>query len=286
MQFKLLARRILYKLFTLVPFKQLDPAKVNIDVVIMAIRKDLVILPLCIEGIRNSVQHPISAIYIVSPEDPEIQDFCKRSGTVFVNESTLLGYTPKDMNIVTGKHKTNRSGWLFQQLLKLSGRIGENRYYLCIDADHILLQPHTFLTSDSRFVFYQSSELHVPYYRNIHQLMKGQVSTSSMLSYVSHKMIFDKELLQGLRDKISKLHQKDWDKAIIDNLDLNEDAGFSEFELYGNYVQNNLKRQRPWRQALLNYNQLLSYQQLKETYGAHYSSATFPKWLSDSTIKS
>lgn len=279
-----LIRRISYKLFSLLPLPQLKPAAIDIDIVIMAIRKDLKILPLCIEGVRNCIPHNISAIYIISPEDAEIKKFCEESGLVFVNEGTVLGYTPKEMNIITGTHRLNRSGWLFQQLLKLSGKVGSNRLYLCIDSDHILLNPHTFVTPEGKTVFYQSSEYHQPYVANIKKLTRGKVSTSSLLSYVSHKMLFDKNLLQGLREEIAQSNNTTWDQAIIDNLDREEDAGFSEFELYGNYVKAANKHLRPWNQLLLGYNKIVSYSDLQKLYGSKYDSVTFPEWLSKQTV--
>jgi hypothetical protein len=38
-----------------------------IDIVILAIEKDLETLPYVIEGVRRNINHPVSNIYIVSP---------------------------------------------------------------------------------------------------------------------------------------------------------------------------------------------------------------------------
>ena len=48
------------------------------DVVIPIIAKDLRILPLCLEGVRRCVAHPIKQIYIVAPSQPEIIEFCDK----------------------------------------------------------------------------------------------------------------------------------------------------------------------------------------------------------------
>lgn len=158
----------------------------EIDVVIPVIEKDLDILPLCLEGVKHCVPHPIRETYIVAPSSDRIEAFCQEHGTTFVEESSVLGYGPRSIDYsVNG---TNRAGWIFQQLLKLSGRIGTAPYFLVIDADHILVRRHTFLDNCGRTVFYMSKEFHPPYYRSIESLLG--MPYGETLSYVDHKMLF------------------------------------------------------------------------------------------------
>ena len=157
-------------------FPPLVPSQQKIDVVIPIVAKDLHILPLCLEGVRQQVSHHIKDIYIVAPAEQDIVKFCETNNLHFVDETSVLGFSPKELNIViTNPDGTtrNRSGWLFQQLIKLSGKVGTCQHYLCIDADHVLIRPHVFLTDDNKTVFYMSYEEHKPYYENIHKLMPG-----------------------------------------------------------------------------------------------------------------
>ena len=179
-------RKIRYRLFSWKKFPELVPADVDIDVVIPVVEKDLRILPLCLQGVRRNVAHNIKNIYIVSPDNVAIRDFCNKNELVFVEGSSVLGYKPRKQNLITDD-RLDRSGWLYQQLLKLSGNVGTCRYCLCIDADHILIRPHVFLTDDKKTVFYMSYEEHLPYYEMNHRLFPSMELAS--LSYVSHIML-------------------------------------------------------------------------------------------------
>jgi len=49
-------------------------------------------------------------------------------------------------------------------------------------------------------------------------------------------MIFNKNILTELKQKIEKMHNCKWDEAIIKYNDYSSNSGFSEYELYGNYI--------------------------------------------------
>ena len=112
-------RKIRYRLFSWWWFPDLEPSKEPIDVVIPIIAKDLHILPLCLEGVRKCVAHPIQEIYIVAPAQQDILDFCKEHRLQFVDETSIFGFSPKELNLQYISEKSevrDRSGWLFQQL--------------------------------------------------------------------------------------------------------------------------------------------------------------------------
>lgn len=271
-------RKIRYRLFAWRRFPQLVPKQEPIDVVIPVTVKDLHILPLCLEGVRKCVAHPIEQIYIVSPEKPEVIRFCKDHDLQFVAENDIFGYSPQSLDIMVQDGQgnvLNRSGWLFQQLVKLSGKVGTCRHYLCIDADHVLIRPHVFLTDDDKTVFYMSYEEHQPYYDNIRKLLPGL--PLDRLSYVDHKMLFDKEQLEALHRALSEHAKCPWVDAIVDSYDRQCLSGFSEFELYGNFVTE--KVQRPWLQKRLPYKRLAGYAELQRKYSRSRWSLTFPDYM-------
>lgn len=278
-------RKIRYRLFAWCRHPRLVPAQEPIDVVIPIIAKDLHILPLCLEGVRSQVSHPIQNIYIVAPSQPEIIQFCRERQLEFVDEQTVFGFSPSSLQLqVTlpdGRVK-DRSGWLFQQLVKLSGRIGTCRHYLCIDADHVLIRPHVFLTEAGQTVFYMSYEEHQPYYDNIRRLMPEL--QLAVLSFVDHKMLFDKEQLQTLHTALEQRTGQTWTEAIINSYDRRCEAGFSEFELYGNFVTE--KVLRPWLQKRLPYTKLADYDTLRRKYASSRWSLTFPDYMRQNQNKS
>lgn len=273
-------RKIRYRLFAWRHFPELKPSQEPIDVVIPLVAKDLRIFPLCLEGIRHCVPHPIKDIYIVAPPQDEVIQFCQANGLVFVDESTVFGFNPKEINLkVNWSDGTikDRSGWFFQQLLKLSGKVGTCRYYLCIDADHVLIRPHVFLTEDSKTVFYQTYEYHQPIIDHLHRFLPELQLDN--LSYVDHKMLFDKEQLKVLQETISKRWGKPWLDAAIESYDrsLATPSAFSEFEIYGNFVKDKIRR--PWLQKALRYSKLADYDTLCKQWSGSRWSLTFPEYM-------
>lgn len=255
-----------------VPAPTIEP----IDVVIPIIEKDLQILPLCLEGIRHCVQHSIKDIFIVAPKNENIIAFCQQHHLTYIDESIVLGITPKDVAVkfISPDNKTviDRSGWLFQQFLKLSANIGSCENYLCIDADHILIRPHVFLSDKGIPIFYTSTEHHRPYYKMIHQLL-GDIKLTP-LSYVAHKMLFNKNEVAALKTAITAHTRESWMNAIIKHYDAHTISGFSEFETYGNFVKHKILL--PWQQHALAYQKIAGYQELAKRYRHRYRAITFP----------
>lgn len=271
-------RKIRYRLFAWKRFPQLQSSAEAIDVVIPIVGKDLRILPLCLEGVYHCVAHPIQQIYIVAPAQDEIVCFCEEHGLQFVDEREVLGFGPKELNLQilhADGSQSNRSGWLFQQLIKLSGRVGTCQHYLCIDADHVLIRPHVFLTQDNKTVFYMSYEEHQPYYDNIHRLLPDLVLDK--LSYVDHKMLFDKPQVERLHQALTQGTGLSWTDVVLKSYDRSSFAGFSEFELYGNFVVD--KVQRPWLQKRLPYKKMADYDTLQRQWSRSRWSLTFPDYM-------
>lgn len=272
-------REFRYRLFSWRHYDEIPPLQEEIDVVIPITKKDLHILPLCLEGVRRFVNHPIRQIYVVARESEEVTSFCKEQGLVFVEETTVLGFGPKDMKLyIAGSKDLDRSGWLFQQLLKLSGKVGTCNNYLCIDADHVLIHPHTFMSADGKTVFYMSYEEHLPYYDNIRRLLPGLKLAS--LSYVDHKMLFNRNHLSELHRALEangSIEGKTWVEKIMNAYDRNVYSGFSEFETYGNFVRE--KHLRPWLQKRLSYKKLTDIDTLIRKYGRSRWSITYPAYM-------
>lgn len=276
-------RRCFYQIFKIFvrSFKTMPKANTTekIDIIIPVIEKDLHILPLCLEGIRKCINNHIDNIYIVAPHNENIIEFSKRNNLTYIDELSVLGYSADSLKLMIN-NIGDRSGWLFQQLIKLSGNIGDNRYFIVIDSDHILIRPHTFLTLDNNPVFYMSHESHYPYYENYKRLF-GYFPFST-LSYVSHKMIFDKEELKKYHAEIEKKHPNlgRWDKIIRTLYNKNELSGFSEFECYGHFYSKE-KIRFPWFQQALYYKQIDSYVELKKRYERKCLSLTFPAYFNN-----
>lgn len=269
-------RSFLYNLYPDVAMP-LIPSKRPIDIIIPLVEKDLDIFPLCLEGIRHNVLNLIKNIYIVAPDNARIKVFCHNNGLIFIDENTVLGYSVKDLDYITSSGM-NRNGWLFQQYIKLSGNIGTCDDFVTIDSDHILLSPHVFVTDDNRYVFYRSSEFHLGYYL-INNRLLGKLKIPT-LSFVAHKMVFNKKFLFDLKSKIKDYTGMEWDRAILAKLDRNDTSSFSEFEIYASSVSKKLYVSMLWNQLQLKRSERMSYDELQKKY-VGFLSVTFPEYLTN-----
>jgi hypothetical protein len=206
----------------------------KIDVMIPAIEKDLETLPFVIDSVRKQVKHPIGRFLIVSPNSQKMKQLCKKKDCTFVDENTVLPITKK--NIHYSSTKWDRSGWLFQQLLKLSGdSLCSQDYYLVIDADTVLIRPHVFRTAGNRPIFYYR-KWSQPEYFNTYTKLLGR-RPSSPTSFVTHYMLFKRSKVSQLKRAIEAKHHTSWYTAILRSINKKKQFGFSEFETYGNFLR-------------------------------------------------
>lgn len=204
----------------------------SIDIIIPTIDKDYILLQLNIESIRINLRNNIGNIFIISKSNEELLLFCKRNDINFIDENKVLGYN-KD-KIKYNVNGLDRSGWIFQQLLKLAGdQISVSDDYLVIDSDTILLNEHNFKQND-KYVLFQSTEWHKPYFKTYRKIFGYKIK--SRLSFVSHMMIFNKKILKRMKEEIEIKNNKKWDESIISLINQNELSCFSEYETYGNYL--------------------------------------------------
>ncbi|SDG54441.1 hypothetical protein SAMN04488542_1578 [Fontibacillus panacisegetis] len=209
-----------------------ESSRTQIDVLIPAIEKDLETLPHVIDGIRKQVRHPIGQIMIVAPNRERIVELCRRKNCRFVDENKVLPITKKNINYRSKKWE--RSGWLFQQLLKMNGdTLGNSDYFLVIDADTVLITPHVFTEGD-KTIFYCRNWSQPEYFRTYRKLLGKNPSSRS--SFVTHYMLFNKSKLAQLKRRIESKHQKSWYSAIMSSMDKSKQFAFSEFETYGNFL--------------------------------------------------
>ncbi|SDX80648.1 DUF6492 family protein [Paenibacillus sp. CF384] len=204
----------------------------RIDVLIPAIEKDLSTLPYVIDAVRKQVKHPIGRFMIVAPNRVRMRNLCKRKRCTFVNENRVLPITKRNINYRSKKWE--RSGWMFQQLLKMGGdRLCTSKYFLVIDADTILIRPHVFRTG-KKTLFYTRSWSQPEYFRTYRKLMGKRAASPT--SFVAHYMLFEKAKLRQLKRTIAAKHGMSWYSAILRKMDKTKQFAFSEFETYGNFL--------------------------------------------------
>ncbi len=226
--------------------KRQTGSRTTIDVLIPAIEKDLRTLPHVIDGVRRHVKHPIGQIIVVAPPSSKIRQLCARKKCRFVNENRVLPITKSAIGKRIGQRK--RAGWIFQQLLKLSGTsLCRHRFYLVIDADTVLIRPHLF-RQNQQTIFYCRSWSRKEYFNTYRRLMKSKAT--SPRSFVTHYMLFDKAKLAHLKRTIAAKHNMPWYSAILKSINKSKSITFSEFETYGNFLYSRYRSQMVHRSAL------------------------------------
>lgn len=248
-------------------------ADIAIDILIPAIEKDIRTLPLVVEGVRKNVFQKIQNIYVISNSEI-IKKLCYDIDCDFINEDNVLPIRKCDIDYkVNGK---DRSGWIFQQFLKLYGdSICESENFLVIDADTVLIRPTVFNTANITTFFY-SDEFNVTYFRCLEKIFHQK--PTSFRSYVSHMMLFNREVLYGFRKQIENIHEKSWYDAILESMEKNHIAAFSEFESYGNYFRQKWPyaiSHRYWHNKQLQLSAIDNLEDLEKKYCDKYRSLSF-----------
>ena len=204
---------------------------VPLDIVQVTASKDAEMLEQSLLSVKKHLRHPLGMFFIVSPEDAALRAIAEKHGALFRDEREVFGF---------GKEKTpyrfkdqDRSGWLFQQLLKLNADSFVNtEHYLVLDADTVFLKPRVFLF-EGKTIFDHSNEHHAAYYRTYRKLFGQPVR--SPVSFVAHCMLFQKSVLAEMKRILEARHGKIWYEAILDACDYDDISGFSEYETYGNF---------------------------------------------------
>ena len=221
-----------------------EPYHTSIDVLIPAIERDLNVLEYCITNLRKHSLNPIGNIYIVAPNTSLIKKFAVLNSCQYVDERTVSSVMKSKIDYKFDIF--DRSGWLFQQILKLNwNKVSKNKYCLIFDSDTILTSPHLFV-NDNIIRFNCSDEYHKAYFETFNKMFGFKANYN--LSFVSHYMLFERETTRMMKSEIENYSGLNWEEAILKYCNYNNISGFSEYETYANYM---LKRHR--RMMKINY---------------------------------
>jgi len=214
-----------------------------IDVVIPCVRKDLLTLEKCIEGIRKNGKN-IRRVIVLSKEP-------LTSSAEWFDENTF-SFTRHDLavEIFHGDVQqaeefiaspNTRISWIYQQLLKFYvpftiPDISSN--VLILDADVIFLNPVEFTNSTGGPYFIPAREYIVPYFQHAAKLLPGLRRVYAQHSGIAHHMLFQRPILEDLFQLITTQHQTEPWRAICRCIDINElyRSCMSEYEIYFNFV--------------------------------------------------
>ena len=210
----------------------------KIDVVIPSAEKDHHVLSLTIESVRRFVRHPVNRIYVVSPDTAKARNFINQDNISYIRDDDVID---RGNNFYEYFYKgIDRSGWLKQQFIKISAdKFCEMENYLVVDSDTIFLRPITFYRNN-QYVMHVSESYHPPYHELLAKILELQ--RTSILSFISHYMLFNKQIIREMKNEIESHTGLYWDEAIMKHISRNTISPFSEYETYGNYLFNKYRR--------------------------------------------
>jgi hypothetical protein len=249
----------------------------KIDVVILTLPKDFELLGKVVQSL-DKLKHPINKIFIIAPDNATIKDYCTKNNLHFVDERSLLGYGKDSIHYMV--NGANRNGWIFQQLLKWSGdKFCEMEDYFIIDSDTIISSPFSLIEKDA-FIFYQNEEWHQPYFKAFKHLFG--YPTRNKLSFTSHMMIFNREMLRLIKKELETKHGKSWDQAYLSTIDEHEASCVSDYDNYANWVLCNFPErtlERPLYNKAFSRKDLEYIENNMATFGKKYKTISFHSYI-------
>ncbi len=215
-----------------------------IDVIIPCHHKDIPILNLCIDGIRENGES-IGRIIVVSShpytDQAEWFDEAQFPFTKLDVASRLMG-KPQLAEFYLNL-ETSKAGWIYQQLLKLYAPFiipDLSSNVLVLDADTVFLHPVSFLDEEGNGLYNPSHNECFAYHNHMHKLLP-EINALPKLSGVCHHMLLQRAVLEDLFSLVETAHQKPFWHAFIDSS--KPKHGFnicapSEYEIYFHFVFN------------------------------------------------
>lgn len=234
----------------------------NADVIIMVTKKNIDTLKMMVPYVK----HNISAgnIFVVASKSlkTEIE---KIPHVIFQDEDHVVegmsfSAVAALMQEISGV--TNRTGWYFQQFLKLGWAYQcQNNYYIVIDADTFPLNKIDFTNQQGQYLFTQKAEYNKPYFDTLYNLFDGTLVKQGDFSFVAEHMAFDCLMTKEMLKEIVSRHPERGNtfySVILHSINKEDllKSGFSEFETYGTFVMTRypqkaqLRRLRTLREAV------------------------------------
>jgi hypothetical protein len=237
------------------------------------------VLQLTIESIRKYVANPLETLWILTPRaSTAVRAMAGRTGCRVVDDSFILPFPKRLKRLIV--RDTDRSGWLYQQLLKLCLNEALNiQDCIVVDADTVFIRPCAWHTN-GRMILRCSDELHRPYY-DVYERLLGE-QTQRNISFVAHNMLFNRDTVARLKRAIESYCGTDWASAILNRIDWSEPSGFSEYETYGHYLYSHNPQNVSltyWNNLALARKAIEPLRNLSMRYSSVYESISFHHYL-------
>ena len=202
------------------------------DILFLCHEKDIDSLKYALKYAKKNVVG-YRKIFLLSKEN----FFPNNKDLTFVNEN-IFPFSKEDMKKYVSQ---KRAGWYYQQFLKLyflkvmKKKVLDN--ILIIDADTIFLKKTKFFQKGKALYNFEIG-YHQPYY-SVMQKVFGFSRQKENLSGITHHIIFQRKYLDKIFEIGSKKGKVELWKNVLNNVDPETISGFSEYDLYFNYMLKN-----------------------------------------------
>jgi hypothetical protein len=204
----------------------------EIAVFIPIAKKDFGVVSEAVTSLRTNLLNPISRVVICGQDCSELREICSDLDCELVDEDALSPIPKRDISITV--NGVDRSGWIFQQLLKLNVfECMEEKFTLIWDSDTCLIQEMCF-QSRSQSVIEYLPDYHAPYFEAAAYLLGDLPEFGYGLT--CHKLLVNRFHMNDMKSQIEKNCGKEWHHAVMESLDFNEESSFSEYALYSLYM--------------------------------------------------
>jgi hypothetical protein len=212
-----------------------DTSPKEVDIVYVVHEKDFGKLNKSIASLKFIKNVSIKTIFIISNNSRKIQTLIYDHRATAIDDNSILGFAIDRYPYPTEKNLPDRSGWLFQQLIKLGWSLhSKSENYIVIDADTYFLQPISFFDKRGRFIFFCVEEWWLPYFKSFKVLFNYKHVV--IWSRVAHMMIFNTHYVQKMLHELESIHGGTWHDAIAKTRIVDSHSCFSEFETYANWM--------------------------------------------------
>jgi hypothetical protein len=215
----------------------------EIDILVVANKKDLNVLPLTIRSVIRYSLNPIKSIIVITPA-VEVQDFQSaledlrlKIPSKVLNEDDVL--SDIDRSLIKARFP-NRYGWVLQQFLSVSVLAkSESKGTLLLDCDTVLTRKTHWLNGLGRQTLLASLEYHPPYYELLNKILKLPITPT--YTFITHHMLFQPPLLREVLGLTKDFSVSEFLVKVLSEADTEEGSPLCvEFEPYGQALWHNL----------------------------------------------
>lgn len=203
----------------------------EIDLLVVAARKDFITLPWAISYAHQFSENPIKTTTVVTPSwDVDNLPHFDVAVAIKADEECLSN----DLLLaVNNNHPPERRGWILQQAITFSElRDSGVSGVLVMDADTLLLRKRAFLAPDSRQLLMVPNRYHEEYERHASRVW-GQRSRYHGLSFVTHHQLMQPRIVREMFNDEEELCR--W----VATGDMAQKSPISEYHSYGRWLTEN-----------------------------------------------